>query len=143
MIACGVNVVDLGMYPHEHTWERRRRPFAQIPVESLVLAPVARSESGTQIGLVLVQHVDAEAARVPDTGPRPPAVVGAEQDQGRLKRHRGERLAGETDRSLVVHTGDHGDSACELTQCLSHVGLRHRFDRHPNTSGSVVWPMMR
>lgn len=116
-------------------------PFAghTIPTESgfrvvlltgagVELRTAARPETRAQITLVGTEHVDGEPADAADPRPRAPAVIRAEQHEGRFERDRRERLACEAGGPVLVETGHDGDAAREPSHGTSHLFGARQFD---------------
>ena len=57
---------------------------------------------------------------------RATCAAGREDDQRRVQRQRAERLAGEADRAVVGHRGDHGDAGGEVAQHVAHAPAGRR-----------------
>ncbi len=101
------------------------------------LAAAAR-EHRAHRDVVLGQHADPPLARARERVVEPHAASDADEDQGRLERHRDHRADGETD---VVAVGDRGDHAHARGQAPHRVAQRTRGHQRvgsPRAGGVLV-----
>src|SRR5205814_1397441 len=86
-------------------------------------------EADRELALVVAEHVDAEALRLADPRPGLRLYPGAEQDQRRLQRERGEGVGDHPDRLAPVGAGHarypgghHGDAGGEVAEDAPQLG---------------------
>ena len=105
-------------------------------VVEAVVADAALGEAPAQVGLVVAQDVDAEAAGRRHRLPRVAGDLREEADERRVERHRRERPDREPGRVVAGPAGDDRDAGREVAEHLAELVAVER--RWPRRSGSAV-----